>query len=84
MIVATDLLLDGDKKNNEINNLVSMSRSMHLKLMNSDWWKTGSGESDLWYMCSVRVRYFPSELKSLLITFTNTLLQNVSQVQRER
>jgi hypothetical protein len=39
--------LDGDKKNNEINNLVSMSQSDHHELMNSDWWKTGSGESDL-------------------------------------
>jgi hypothetical protein len=36
--------LDGDKKNNCIDNLVRMSQSDHLKLMNNQWWKTGSGE----------------------------------------
>lgn len=36
--------LDGNKMNNDINNLIMMSQSEHLKLMNNNWWKTGSGD----------------------------------------
>jgi uncharacterized protein (DUF1330 family) len=36
--------LDGNKMNNNIDNLVLMSQSDHLKLLNNQWWKTGSGE----------------------------------------
>jgi len=41
--------LDGDKKNNNINNLVVMSQPEHLKLMNHNWWKTGLGKYVLVY-----------------------------------